>query len=189
MDDHAIDKALKNAKYLQVLRLVHLGQTIESSCQEVGVSRTAYFEWRDCNPDSLAAFSSLLSEQIHQALDSVLAKRLKIINQLLDDALDPTTKVSERLAVFTKMEKFLGQLVLDARLDGLADSSAADEVLAGPILTPATSRFSIATPPGSKTTITVETPQEPVTVLASDSPKDDDEQQSPIGADLLLLGE
>jgi len=149
-------KAIKAAEYLEVIRLMNDGYSQRDACERVGVSVASFANWRDQDPEAIHAFQELMSSSTRALLADILTKRLRILTKLTDEALSDEIKPTDRLSIFVTIEKLLDKLAVDARLDG-GDIGAANEILSGPVLVPAKSRFAIEVPEGENAKITIET--------------------------------
>ncbi len=157
----------RKARALEVVRLMTTeGLTQEQACQQAGITPETFRRYRDEDPEGLQFFQELLAQTTRNALAMVLSNRGTILQRLIDDALAETTKPGERVAIFRAMEKHLRELAEEARLNS-GDAGAAEDVLGGPSLSPAQSRFSISQE-GSTTTIKIDTPTQIIQLPALD---------------------
>lgn len=137
-------RAARAGLYLDVIRHMHKGETQEKACEGVGVSVSAFVEWRDKDPDAISTFQDILSETHREEIADILLNRTTILRKMIDDAMSDDTKPMERVAIFKAVEEHLDKLVTEARL-GSGNSDAANDVLGGPILQEGVSRFALET--------------------------------------------
>ena len=117
------------------------GISIVKACRELGIARSTFYNICQAHPDIVANIQERLERSNREQLAAIIDTRMQVLNTILEEALAETTSPMERLAIFNAMEKLLEKLKRELRLDELANEEAAAEVLAGPILTPAKSRF------------------------------------------------
>ncbi len=147
--------AVRTSIYLDVVRLMMDGMTQEKACTKVGISVSAFTEFKRNHPDALSIFQDALLESSREMLGDLISARVRILHKLVQDA--ETATPGERLAIFTQLEKFLDKLATETRLNAATDPNAIADVLGGPILKPGISRFAIEeSPDKSQTIITVD---------------------------------
>lgn len=135
-------KAIRITKATTVIKLAHEGMSIVKACKEARIARSSFYDICKKEPEVLASFQELIRTTNFEQLALILGKRDKVLKKLLETALSDETKPLERLNIFVKVEKQLDTLFKDLRLEGGNDEAAA-EILSGPTLVPAVSRFTV----------------------------------------------
>jgi hypothetical protein len=135
-----LSKSIRANKAMQVLRLANEGRTIVEACKQAGISTSAFYRFCRQEPEALAVFYDALEQANRAQLAEILVTQVEITHKLIMAALASETSVMDRLALFKVLDKKLEKLVQDLLLVG-GDAGAAEEALAGPILTPGVPRF------------------------------------------------
>lgn len=138
---------------LHVLRKVSEGMSVNKACKELQIDPRTFHKYIGDDPEVTQLFQELLSETSKQEIALILGYRTEMVSKILKQAVGPKVKIKDRIAALNTAEKYLGQLMEQERIGG-TDNGAAEEVLGGPILTKAASRFSI-TQTVTKTTTTL----------------------------------
>jgi hypothetical protein len=138
---------------LNVLRLIGEGMSVNKACKELQIDPRTFHKYIGNEPEVTQLFQELLSETSKQEIALLLGYRVSIVGKIMQQAMGPKVKIKDRIAALNTAEKYLGQLMEQERIGG-TDNGAAEEVLGGPILTKAASRFSI-TQTVTKTTTTL----------------------------------
>ncbi len=142
---------------LNVLRKVSEGMSVNKACKELQIDPRTFHKYIGNDPEVTQLFQELLSETSKQEIALILGFRAEIVARILEQAVKPKTKIKDRIAALNTAEKYLGQLMEQERIGG-SDNGVAEEILGGPILKKATSRFSITqTVTQTTTTLTAET--------------------------------
>jgi hypothetical protein len=119
--------------------------TVRAACKQIGYSRSAFYQFQQDRPEFIQALQSKLVSTSEDLLLGILLTRVRLLEQIITDALKDETKPMDRLAIYKTLEVQLDRLATNLRLSG-GNASAASEVLSGPALTPGTSRFSAGEP-------------------------------------------
>jgi len=137
---------------LNVLRLVGEGMSVNKACKELQIDPRTFHKYIGNDQQVTQLFQELLSETSKQEIALLLGYRVSIVGKIMQQAMGPKVKIKDRIAALNTAEKYLGQLMEQERIGG-TDNGAAEEVLGGPILTKAASRFSITQTVTKTTTI------------------------------------
>jgi ACT domain-containing protein len=127
---------------LQVLKLTFSGMSVTKACQEVGISRSAFYAFQKDHPEFILSFQEKLIDTSKEQIMEILVNRVELLQKVIKDGLSEETSPMERLAIYQEMEKTLDRLAVFLRLGSTPNSEAALEVLGGPELVQAKSRFS-----------------------------------------------
>jgi hypothetical protein len=138
-------QSARESKALAVLALVNNGMTARAACNQVGDSHSAFYQFQKDRPEFIRELQDKLTGTSEELLLGILLHRVKLLEQVMIDALSDETKPMERLAIYNVMETQLDRLATTLRLSG-ANVSAASDDLSGPVLTPGKSRFSAGEP-------------------------------------------
>jgi hypothetical protein len=128
---------------LQVLKLTFSGMSVTKSCQEVGVSKSAYYLYMKSHPELIESFQDKLISTSKEQIMEILINRVELLQKVIKDGLSADTSPMERLSIYIEIEKALDRLAVFLRLGSTPNSEAALEVLGGPELVAGLSRFSI----------------------------------------------
>jgi hypothetical protein len=133
-------KTSRENKMLTVMKLSNEDMSISAACKEVGVSRSAFYNFCTREPEAIQAFQEMLTQSSRISLLEALIARTNLVHKLIQIALADETKPMERVAIFNTTERLLDKLLRYMRMEG-GDPEAAAEVLSGPILVPGVSRL------------------------------------------------
>ncbi len=136
----------REEKALKVLQLVNQGMAVRKACHQVGISKSAFYQFYKDRPEFVQATQKRLVGTSQDLLFGILVSRVELLYKVINDALKDETRPMERLAIFKETERLLQQLEITLRLDMRANAEAAQEVLSGPNLTPGESRYSATKP-------------------------------------------
>ena len=139
-------KTSRENRMMNVLRLTNENMTVTDACKKVGVSRSAYYDYLNREPESTQLFQDMLTQSSRVALFETLITRTQLVHKLIKISLADDTKPLELVAIFKVTDRYLDKLMRIMRMEG-GDSQAAAEVLSGPILVPGQSRMTAEYPP------------------------------------------
>jgi len=129
---NAIVKAAKTDKALKVLGHVYDGMPITAACEEVGLSRSAFYYICNNNPEELMSYQEILTETTNMQIAIILAKRHKVLEKLIEDASSDRTKPKEWLAIYEALEEALPEL-MDGVMRSLYVKHDNKALLTGPV--------------------------------------------------------
>lgn len=156
----SMDEAIvvsRKLEALHVLRKVSEGMSVNKACKELQIDPKTFHKYIGGDPEVTQLFQELLSETSKQEIALILGYRTEIVSKMLKQATGPKVKIKDRIAALSATEKHLDRLMEQERI-GSTDNGAAEEVLGGPVLKKAASRFSITqTVTKTTTTLTAET--------------------------------
>jgi hypothetical protein len=137
----SVKKHIRQNQALQVIQHSNNGLSIVKACQEVGLSRSVFYRFCKQNADLVATFQEMQLESEMQQLALILAKNLAILERVIQDAFADTTSPRQRLATLKYLSKRMEDLA-ETVLARTVDVGEVDELLKGPTLVEAESRFS-----------------------------------------------
>ena len=140
-------KTSRENRMMNVLRLTNENMTVTDACKKVGVSRSAYYDYLNREPESTQMFQEMLTQSSRVALFETLITRRKLVDKMIRIALADDTKPLELVAIFRETDRYLDKLMRMMRMDGGSNPEAAAEVLSGPVLVPGQSRSTAEYPP------------------------------------------
>ena len=123
-----------------VLQTMEEGTTITNACRQVGMPRSTFYSMIHQHPEILGQFQASLQLSSREQLMMIIGNRSRLLRELLDKANDSSTSIKDRLAIFKTMEAMLDKMVITLGIE-IANNGDASEVLSGPVLVPAQSRF------------------------------------------------
>jgi ACT domain-containing protein len=137
-------QTIRENKVIQVMQLTNQGESVKDACKKVGISRSSYYEFQKDYPAFMHFLHQTLINSSMEQLVMILLSRVQLLQMVLEDGMKDDTKPMERLAIYKESEYQLEKLAATLRIDNPANTQAAMEVLAGPVLIPGKSRFSIS---------------------------------------------
>jgi hypothetical protein len=127
---------------MQVLVLVEQGKKVVQACKEIGIPRSTFYHICFRHPEILAALQEMQQISTRRELLAILLHKAKAIELLVEDMVNKDIDVSKRLEILKMMDTQLDKLWAQLNMGSKEDEDMARDVLSGPILQPAESRFS-----------------------------------------------
>jgi ACT domain-containing protein len=137
----SVKKFIRQNQALQVIQHSNNGMSIVKACQEVGIPRSTFYGFVKRNADLVASFHDMQLEAGMRQLALILDNNFDILERVIQDAFDETTTPRQRLAIYKYLTKRMDDLE-ETVLANSRDVDKVDEMLKGPELVQAESRFS-----------------------------------------------
>jgi hypothetical protein len=139
-----MDTPAKSARInlaIQVFKQTQSGMTVCDACKVVGLARSSYYFIFHNNPEAFNEFQEMLKAEEKREFVKLVLSHRAILDQLIQDALSPSTSPRERLAIAKRFDDRIDELT--KKYGGTSgDDKATRKVLTGPVRELAKSRFS-----------------------------------------------
>jgi ACT domain-containing protein len=137
----SVKKLIRQNQALQVIQHSNNGMSIVKACQEVGIPRSTFYGFCKRNADLVASFHEMELEAGMRQLALILGNQFDILEGVIQDAFADTTTPRQRLAIYKYLVKRMDDLA-ETVLANSRNTGEVDELLKGPKLVQAESRFS-----------------------------------------------
>ncbi|MGC9384221.1 MAG: hypothetical protein ACP5D6_06450 [Kosmotogaceae bacterium] len=103
-------QAIAQAQQVLLLLFLNSDMTVETACEAVGITERKYRYWLANGETAIEMTRNLIDNQQKQLVSELAIAKNKIINRLIKDATDVTTKPLERAKLFEVLNEELDKL-------------------------------------------------------------------------------
>ena len=92
----SIKHKIRTNQALQVLQRSTDGSSIVEACQDVGIARSTFYYFVATHPDAIASYQAMEMVSTLEQLSIILENKLRILEQVIQDALSDKTTPSTK---------------------------------------------------------------------------------------------